>query len=168
MRTIFLTDASAPENCPSIIAPHFSVRSEGALCEDSAKFDIGSFELVRRFVEHVVAKNAFESPGKERTLRSAIDWEVVEASVADTNSLEQAIGRAVVIADQMCRGAFEHSHLDAGPWSIQTEDAFFGFSVADVAPDFGDGSRYRTRMARSMARIFGIRRTLAMTEGGTS
>jgi hypothetical protein len=168
-RTISSTEAGTPENCPSKVTPAYSVRSEGTLYEAASRiaFDIGSHDLVCQFVEQVVAKNASGLLGNGRSLRSAIDWEAVKASVAESNSLEQAIGRAVVIADQMCRGVFEDSRLSAAPLSTQTQDAFFRFSVVDVAPDFGDESRYRSKMARSVARIFGIRRTAAIAEGGT-
>ena len=64
-----------------------------------------------------MAKNASGLLGNGRLLRSAIDWEAVEAYVADSRSFEQAIGRAVVIADQMCRGVFEDSRLGAAPSS---------------------------------------------------
>ncbi len=39
----------------------------------------------------------------------------MEASVADSRSFEQAIGRAVVIADQMCRGVFDDTHFRPAP-----------------------------------------------------
>jgi hypothetical protein len=124
-------------------------------------FDIGSFDMVRKFVEHVVDKNALTSPEACERPRLAIDWDVVEASVADAPTLEQAIGRAVVIAEQMSRDPFASKQLQNGPISrpdpsFQTvEDPFFAFSMADVVPDFGDASRYRLRVARKVARIFG-------------
>jgi hypothetical protein len=125
-----------------------------------ASFDIGSFDLVCQFVEHVVAKNAAGLLGNGRSLRSAIDWEALEASVVDSNSVEHAIGRAVVIADQMCRGVFDDTHLDGSASSPNVEDPFFAFSVANVTPDFGDESRYRRRVARKVTRLFRTRRTV--------
>jgi len=164
-RTKLATDARAPENCPSTVASDASFHTEEALPGGSASaietFDIGSFGLVRTFVEHVVAKNASAALGNGRSARHAIDWEAVEASVADSRTLEQAIGRAVVIADQMCRGVFDITRLGDAPSRLKAEVPFFTFSMADVVPDFGDESRYRTRMARKAARIFGTRRTVA-------
>jgi hypothetical protein len=125
----------------------------------TASFDIRSFELVRRFVEHVVAKNASVAPvvGQE-----AIDWVAVQTAVTNSGTLEQAIGRAVVIADQMSRGLFDIAQPHDSQTSRKAEDPLFAedpFSMADVVPDFGDGSRYRTRAARRVTRLFGIQRT---------
>ena len=74
--------------------------------------------------------------------------------MADSSTLEQAIGRAVVVADQMSRGVLDDTQPGDSP-SLKPEDPFFAFSVADVIPDFGDQSRYRTRVARRVTRIFG-------------
>jgi hypothetical protein len=120
---------------------------------------------VRKFVDHVVAKNASAVLESGCSASNAIDWEAVEVSVASCRSFEQAIGRAVVIADQMCRGVFDGTHLKDPGSSARAQDSFFAFSVADLTPDFGDESRYRWRVARKVTRIF--RRTVAMTEGGT-
>ena len=125
---------------------------------DTDSFDLESFDLVRRFVEHVVVKNASAVLGNGRSSRNAIDWEALEASVSDAGSLEQAIGRAVVIADQMCRGVFDGTHLSDAQSSLKAEDPFFAFSMAEVVPDFGDGSRYRTKVAKKVTKILGIRR----------
>jgi hypothetical protein len=156
------TNPLAPENRPSTIElgeplrVGVSFRSESASA--AAFFDIGSFELVRGFVEHVVAKNASAPLGNGRSTRHAIDWSAVRASVADSRTLEQAIGRAVVIADQMSRGVFNGTQPGDSPTQLNVEDPFFSFSMADVIPDFGDGSRYRTRVTRKVGRIFGARR----------
>jgi hypothetical protein len=143
---------------PSLLLEEADVKASRSSIEF---FDIGSFDMVRKFVEHVVDKNAPTSPGTGERPRLAIDWDAVEASVADAPTLEQAIGRAVVIADQMSRGLFAGEQVQYGPisrpdTSFQTvEDPFFAFSMADVVPDFGDASRYRLRVARKVARIFG-------------
>jgi spore germination protein YaaH len=163
-RTRCSTDVRAPENRPSTVTPDASIHSEEALWGGSASaietFDIGSFGLVRKFVEHVVAKNASAVLGDGRLARHAIDWEAVEASVADSRTLEQAIGRAVVIADQMCRGVSDITRLGDAPSPLKAEVPFLTFSMADVVPDFGDESRYRTRVAKKVGRIFGTRRTV--------
>jgi hypothetical protein len=91
----------------------------------------------------VVTKNASASD-----VRHAIDWSALESSVADSRTLEQAIGRAVVIADRMCRGVFDGAGLADSAFSLNTENPFFAFSMADVVPDFGGEHRYRSRMSR--------------------
>ena len=158
MRTISRTDERAPEIDPSMItldAPFWSWETAlGASGPEMDSFAIGSVGLVREFVEHMVATGASAELGKR-----SIDWEAVEASVADARSYEHAIGRAVVIADQMCRGVFHDSgNVDAPSPPIE-QDPFFAFSMAHVVPDFGRRSRYRTRMAKNVARLFGSRRT---------
>jgi hypothetical protein len=158
-RTIFSTDASAPHDCPTTDTPEFFFGSEEAFPGRSdpalESFDIGSFDLVRKFVEHVLSQNTSTVLGNGRSFRPVIDWVAVEASVADSRSCEQAIGRAVVIADQMCRGRFDDNHLGDAPTSPNREEPFFAFSLADVVPDFGDESRYRSRVARRVTRVFG-------------
>jgi hypothetical protein len=126
----------------------------------TSTFDIGSLDLVREFVEHVVTKNALAG-SMDHSSRHAIDWDALEASIANSSTLEQAIGRAIVIADQMGRGVFHDAPLAEVPTSLAKDDPFFSFSMADVVPDFGDESRYRSRMVRKVARVFGSRRTMA-------
>jgi len=114
-----------------------------------------------------VAENALGALGNGVSAPYLIDWGAVEASVADSRTLEQAIGRAVVIADQMSRGVFDDTHPGQSPSSLKPEEPFFAFSMADVVPDFGDGSRYRIRVARKMARILGTRRTVVPAASGS-
>lgn len=139
----------------------------GTSASANVSFDIGSVDLVRKFVEHVTAKDASAVQGHGRSPRSDFDWELVTANVAGSRSFEHAIGRAVVIADQMRRGMFDDTHLDASDdthlgaaSSLRTDDPFFAFSMADVIPDFGDESRYRTRLARKASKILRTRRTV--------
>lgn len=184
--TILTTDAPTSLDRPKTIASRpCSARPALLAGPDSAtdSFGIGSFELVRDFVEHLAAKNAAAVLGNVQPSRAPIDWAALEAFVAGSRSFEQAIGRAVVVADRMCRGVFEDTQLsdptsnpgavgppaspsDGDPLpSTGAEEPFFDFSNADVIPDFGDGSRYRTRVARKVARIFTSRRmTLTMAE----
>ena len=125
----------------------------------TGSFDVGSFELVRRFVDHVVSQNASARLGNVQASRRMIDWAAVQASVADSRTLEQAIGRAVVIADRMSRVQPDGTLHEDSPSSRKIENPFFAFSMADVIADFGDESRYRTRMARRVTSILGTRRT---------
>jgi hypothetical protein len=120
-------------------------------------YDIAAFDLAREFVEQLVGWNQPGDPGNGRSSSDPVDWETLAAAVANSRSLEHAIGRAVVIADAMCRGVFDHTQLCVAPPSIETENPnpFFGFSMTGVVADFGDESRYRTKVAKKMARIFG-------------
>ena len=120
----------------------------------SSSFDIAEFELLRRFVEHLVAKEAPGESGRGHSSADAVDWKIVAASVADSRSLEHAIGRVVVIADQLARGIVEDSQVGDPRIPPTDEDPFFAFTLADVVADFGD-DRYRTRVARRVARIIG-------------
>ena len=164
------TDVVLPDSAPTTAASHPSYhRPEspcGRLDPATESFDIGSFELVRKFVEQVVAKNASTVLGSEPSSRHTIDWEELEASVADCCTLEQSVGRAVVLADQMCRGLFDQPERDDGPPPLGATDPFFAFSVVDVVPDFGDQSRYRSRVARRAAKILGLRRAAAAVPVG--
>ncbi len=111
-----------------------------------------------------MAKHAATASRSDHSSRRSIDWEALKESVADSPTLEQAIGRAVVIADRMGRGVFDDTPFAEVPTPAASEDPFFSFSMTDVVPDFGDGSRYRSRMVRKVARVFGSRRaTMAPT-----
>jgi hypothetical protein len=111
----------------------------------------GSFDLLCRFVEHLMVTNGAETCQSESTT-ARVDWELIRASVAGSPSVEHAIGRAAVIADRMIRGALENATaLIALP--EPNEDPFFAFSVADAVPDFGDNSRYREWVIRRVGRL---------------
>jgi hypothetical protein len=123
----------------------------------------GSFDLVRKFLEHLVVEKSEGASGYGESARCEIDWAAVEASTSNCQTLEQAIGRAIVVADQMSRGVFAGiQYADLWP-SYDADDPFFAFSVADVAPDFGDESRYRKRVVRKVVEILGTRRKLVAT-----
>jgi hypothetical protein len=164
-RTKYSADVVGPEGRPSAATSHTSFqyqRPSSGLSDPAVEtFDIGSFELVRKFVEQIVVTNVSAALGNELRSRHAIDWDAVEASVADCRTLEQSVGRAVVLADQMCRGVIDETQLDDAPSSLKAADPFFAFSVVDVVPDFGDERRYRSRVAKRAARILGIRRAAA-------
>ena len=121
-------------------------------------FDVSSFELVRTFVDTVLCKDRSDDDALHR---HSIDWKAVEAAVSGCRTVEQAVGRAVVIADQMSRGLVEGTLLEGSPADPKRDDPFFAFSMADVDADFGDESRYRNRVTRRVARIVRPRRTVA-------
>jgi hypothetical protein len=142
-----------------MIASHAATGAE-ATQEDSTpanhSYDIVGFELVRGFVEHLVAGSPSADPGYGHSARNAVDWEPLAASVANSRTLEHAIGRAVVIADQLSRGVVDVELGDARTPPPTTDDPFFAFTMDDVVPDFGDG-RYLSRVARKVGGIIGNR-----------
>ncbi len=114
---------------------------------------------MRTFVETVLFR---DSSGDDVPHRHAIDWGAVQSAVSDSTTIEQAVGRAVVIADRMARGLVEGAPLEGPPAGPNGDDPFFAFSMVDVDADFGDESRYRSRVARRVARIVRPRRTSAV------
>ena len=147
----------------------------------AASFDIGSVGLMREFVEHFARTRSGWASGGRPAPAHAVDWTILQAAVAGSASLEQAVGRALVIAEQMCRGVFEGSVVEVSPLpevvpaartredtlsvpnhehpfpTLSEDDPFFAFNMADAIPDFGDESRYRTKVAKKVARVFGMR-----------
>jgi hypothetical protein len=125
-----------------------SRNSAGADAMDAA------FEMVRRFIEGSGVAIASRAAESDRT-SCLVDWEAIRKAIAGSRSIEQAIGRAVVIADQMRRGIPDYPNTGERPLGTMQEDSqFFGFSVADAIPDFGDHT-YRTRVVRRLTGIFG-------------
>jgi hypothetical protein len=115
-----------------------------------------SFELVRCFVKHLAHGSESDALPSGLCSPPRFEWEDLRTAIAGSHSIEHAIGRAVVIADRMSRGASG----DPDPRETQSgtepkDHPFFGFSVADAVPDFGDRSRYRTRAARRLTEVFG-------------
>jgi hypothetical protein len=138
-------------------------RHEPIASAASTPIAVGSYDLVRKFLQHVVVENVARASACDESVQHEIDWAAVEASTRDCQTLEQAIGRAVVVADQMSRGVSDGMQ-SADFWPCyDANDPFFAFSVADVAPDFGDESRYRKRVAKKVAGILGTRRNLVTT-----
>lgn len=162
-RTECSTNGHDPESFLSSTVSDRHVQSEEQGRDDTPRsattpFDLSSFELVRTFVETVL----FKSPsGDDLPHRHAIDWKAVEVAVSGSSTIEQAVGRAVVIADQMSRGLVVGAPLEGAPAGLSGDDPFFAFSMSDVDADFGDESRYRSRVARRVARIVRPRRTVA-------
>jgi hypothetical protein len=160
-RASFRSDASSAESSPKTIisgAPLDTAKAHERSSRLSDFIDIGDFGIVRSFVEHLVAKQALEEPDNRSSRRQPPNWETLVAAVADSRTLEQAIGRAVVIADRLVRGLVDEFDSDEVARPLATDDSFFAFTMADVVPDFGD-SRYRARVSRRVAGIIGIRST---------
>jgi hypothetical protein len=138
----------------------------------------GTLEILEQFFEHLGAINASRVSADDRRSALPLEWTPAIEAISDSLSIEQAIGRSVVIADQLHQGAFarqrdrertvdqmsrgcsvDHSH-NTTSFVIQDGDPFFSFSVADSLPDFGDQSRYRTRLANKIGRMLKPRRVL--------
>ena len=113
---------------------------------------IRDFELARKFVDHLIAEQTARTGRNGFPTGAALDWHALTTSVADSTSLERAIGRAVARADRLIRGtSSENGVVQVGP-SSTAQAPFFAFTQADAVPDFGD-DRYRSRLARRIARI---------------
>jgi hypothetical protein len=115
----------------------------------------GAFELAHRFIGHL----ASEEGAPDRWSDCSIDWEAVESAMAGCTSIEHAIGRAVVTLNRMrstvsvsVPRTSNDAHLPP-----PANDPFFSFTVSDAAPDFGDGSRFRAKIAKRMAAVLRIR-----------
>ena len=151
-------DGDAVEPSMSMVASAAAIGGEAtpersALANHSGTYDIVAFDLVRGFVEHLVAGTSNRELENGRSPTNTVDWDTLAASVAHSRSLEHAIGRAVVIADQLARGLAKDVELgEARTPPPTTDDPFFAFTMADVVPDFGD-SRYRARVARRVGGI---------------
>lgn len=99
-----------------------------------------SFDLVRQYFEEL-ASNEPSAEGPNG--REAIDWDVVRESLAGSESVEEAIGRAVVIADLMSRGKYK----GPGSSSQRNSSAFFSFDNTNAIANFGEKTRFRTWIA---------------------
>lgn len=163
-RMIPSADPSASESNPSAEpgSSQYETTGAGHAVPAPDPFDFDAFGLVREFVEKVVVPGAAASLGEEHAHAHVIDWDVVRASVANSSSFEQAIGRAVVVADQMSRGIFAHDSEGVPFASPDDAEPFFAFSVGNAIPDFGDESRYRTKVARRMGGILKRRKSVAV------
>jgi hypothetical protein len=148
---------------PSELSSLQEPTTEDASAIHADYFDISAFSLVRNFVEQVIATGGPASSVDVYARTAVIDWDVLGNSVARSASFEQAIGRAVLIADQMSRGVFQDESPEVSPSSLQDAEPFFAFSVGNAIPDFGDESRYRTRVARKMGGVLKRKKNMGIT-----
>jgi hypothetical protein len=116
----------------------------------------GSFEILEEFVEHLAETGVSRAPVDDHGRTPTIEWDLAVEAIEDCASMEQAIGRALVVADQMNREVVTGESVSPSP--VQDEDPFFSFSVADSLPDFGDHSRYRSKLAKKVGRMIRTRR----------
>lgn len=118
-----------------------------------------SFEIVRHFVEHLAEANEPGSLEKPQASPPLINWKPIRTAIAGSRSIEQAIGRAVVVADQMNRGKSDDPNVGDMLLRPEPEDhPFFAAITADAVPDFGDHSRRGKRVARRLTGAFPFRR----------
>jgi len=115
-----------------------------------------SLDLVRRFVESLTGVGAREELNEQQNCPSPVDWEFIRTGIVGSQSIERALGRAVVIAHRMSQGTLSATEIIDTPSKIESEyqHPFFCFNVSNAVPDFGDQSRYRTRVARRMGEVF--------------
>lgn len=121
---------------------------------------LDSFEFFHKFVEHIVGTNTSGAADHGHRPHTSVDWAAIRNGIAGSDSIEQAIGRAVVMADRMSRGEFPNPAERTTLPFLSIEQPFFAFSVADAVPDFGDQRRYRTRMTRTVGRVLKPRRSV--------
>src|SRR5580704_8554927 len=60
-----------------------------------------NYELFRDFVEHIAAGKASGAFGSGFSPATSVEWMRLKVEVADSQSIEQALGRAVIIANRM-------------------------------------------------------------------
>jgi len=143
---------ASSESDSAISIQHISAANSSA----DIDFMDQSFEMARHFLQHLSDAGESHAPHVGRPSPLGINDEVIRSAILGSNSLEQAIGRAVVLADQMCRGSIDEPNAGDVFLGAQPEDhPFLRVSVADAVPDFGDHSRYRTRAARRLIGVFG-------------
>ena len=70
-----------------------------------------SCDLVRRFIEDLFARSNVLDPTSDpdHPEYEEVDWQAIRDAIGDANSLEQAIGRSVVVADLIARGKYPRS-----------------------------------------------------------
>jgi hypothetical protein len=158
MLDIPLADSLAPDRLGKVMPPTTdgdpSV-AERAYTRASPQMlrESGAFELAHKFIEHLASEE--DSPA--RWSDHFIDWEIVESAMAGCTSLEHAIGRAIVTMNRIRSSASVPRTSNDAHLPPPANDPFFSFTVSDTAPDFGDGSRFRAKIAKRMAAVLRIR-----------
>jgi hypothetical protein len=132
---------------------HSAVRSTPTPAGGPALLESDAFELARRFVEHHLAAENAGTRWSERP----VDRETLQSAVAGCTSLEHAIGRAIVVLTRLRPLDSVAPSSNDAQLPPPANDPFFSFSVSDTAADFGDGTRFRARVARRMAAVLRMR-----------
>jgi hypothetical protein len=147
---------STPAHCGHRAGPSLTVPAPRA-----DNFNPLRFEIFRDFVERVVVPNTPDGFGPTYGGLQGAPWEAIRSAVADSNSIEQALGRAIVFADRLQSEPIADVIDTTSETTEHSNEAFFAFSVADALPDFGDQSRYRSKVTRKVAGVFRPRRLVA-------
>jgi hypothetical protein len=105
---------------------HFKTGSSNSISETVTNLD-----LARRFIGYLFTRSTAPKPTEpvDETAPSASAWDTLKREVATTSSLEQAVGRSIVVADLLAR------------------DAYHGGALAD---DASDTDRLRTTLAGAL------------------
>ena len=136
--------------------------SSGASDEHDSKaadFDLRSFDLVREYVEYLTLRGVSKGPAAESSsLQRATDWDFIQRSVTGSESVEEAIGHAIVIADQVARGSIDikrdETIVPRAEEVSRQPDAlrpFLSVNLFSAIPDFGDRTRIRAVVAEKVA-----------------
>jgi spore germination protein YaaH len=66
-------------------------------------------EIARQFIDHLFNRDdlAQHEDDVAESSRRGVDWKAIEAAVAGSHSVEQEVGRSIVVADLMSRGVWE-------------------------------------------------------------
>jgi hypothetical protein len=126
------------------------------------------FEILENFVDHLHTTGPLRGTVIEQNCAPSIGWDRAEEAIVDCTSIEQAIGRTLVFADQINKRVATHDGRSTpsstvrseNPAFVRDEDPFFSFSVVDSLPDFGDQSRYRSKLAKRVGRMLRPRRDI--------
>jgi spore germination protein YaaH len=109
-------------------------------------FDIESMDMVREYIGYLANKNSATNAGLGSD-EAVIDWDVIQSAIEGSESIEEAVGRAVVVADLMSRGAYKGQFGEAGANTHLSSNRFFAFDNSNATADFGERSRFRTWIA---------------------
>ena len=81
-------------------------------------------ELASRFIDYLFTRPVISgsSDPAAQPCSGFLDWELLEEAVAASTSLEQAVGRSIVVADLMSRGRYlpQHQKLASSPSNHST------------------------------------------------
>ncbi len=109
-----------------------------------------SFGLFEQFVEYLADRG------------SPVDWSAIRSAAEGSGSLEQEIGRAVLVADQMSRGVFEAATADAAPAQSWSTRRLVDFRAIARRPPFA------AALALSLAFFLIVAALAATNFGGSS
>ena len=122
--TSSITAARSSVTLPPEVPTDEGERSGGLPAAGSLTFAGESFGLVEQFVEYLADRG------------SPVDWSAIRTAAQGSGSLEQEIGRAVLVADQMSRGVFAGAVADAAPTQPPNRRRLIAFRAVTRRPPF--------------------------------